>query len=247
MRVTSLIAAGLVLLLARPAFPQDWTEFTSRQDSFGVNFPGQPRVEEITWVSEYRYSLKGRVYSAARGQERYSVTVVDYRDIEKQAIERVKACPKGAEPCIGGEIRGPGYWKHDVRGAIMYATFKLLQRDAKLTHLMWNTASWVEGNMVQLTNNADQTRTFAWIFMHDNRLYIFEGTVPAGNPEPGLFQQSVDFYDKDGNRLYYQGIVYSNAYHGLGDYPTPPGVRGGAGGAGSAGAGAGAVDSPYGR
>ena len=40
----------------------------------------------------------------------------------------------------------------------------------------------IEGIEVQLTNNADKSRTFAWIGMHANKLYIIEGTVPAGFP-----------------------------------------------------------------
>jgi hypothetical protein len=51
--------------------------------------------------------------------------------------------------------------------------------------------------------------------MHDNRLYILEGTVPEGDPEPGLFQQSLGFVDGDGN-----GIRYRDYYDN--DYPPPP-------------------------
>src|SRR5437667_8575831 len=79
----------------------------------------------------------------------------------------------------------------------------------------------VEGHFIQLTNNADQSRTFAFIAMHQNKLYIVEGTVPKGYPEPGLFQQSMGWVDKDGNGIRYQ-MIYSNAYHGMGVYPVPP-------------------------
>ncbi len=58
-------------------------EFVSREDGFSVNVPGQPRVQETTFVSEYNYMLPARVYSAGRGRERYSMTVVDYNGIEK--------------------------------------------------------------------------------------------------------------------------------------------------------------------
>ena len=85
----------------------------------------------------------------------------------------------------------------------------------------------VEGHFVQLTNNADQSRTFAYIGMHEHKLYIAEGTVPKGYPEPGLFQQSMGWVDKDGNGIRYQ-TIYSNAYHGMGVYPVPP--RAGRGG-----------------
>jgi hypothetical protein len=241
-----LIQCFVVLAIAAaptaPAAAQEWVEYANKEDGFRVDFPGQPRVREITWTSEYNYPLPGRVYSAERGgREQYSITVVDYRGIEAQGKARAAACPRGAEPCIGGQegsVIGPGYWKQDVRGAVMYATFKLLQRDAKLTHLMWNWTDLVDGNLVQLTNNKDQSRTFAAVHMHDNRLYILEGTVPAGYPEPGLFQQSMGFVDKDGNGIRYQRL-YSNAFHAVDGYPVPNRGGGRQGGAGpNAGGGA---------
>jgi hypothetical protein len=227
---------------AEAAYAQEWVEYVNREDGFRVDFPGQPRVEQITWESEHGYKLPGRVYSAQRGQERYAITVIDYRPIVEQGVARMNACPPGAEPCRGGNeqsVIGPGYWKQDVRGAITYATFKLLQRDAKLTHLMWNWSDLVEGNYVQLTNNRDQSRTFAAIHMHENRLYILEGTVPAGYPEPGLFQQSMGFVDKDGNGIRYQRL-YSNAFFAVDGYPVPNrggGGRGAGGGGGGQGGG----------
>jgi hypothetical protein len=51
--------------------------------------------------------------------------------------------------------------------------------------------------------------------MHDNRLYLLEGTVPNGAPEPGLFQQSLGFVDKEGKTIRYRDY-YDN------DYPPPP-------------------------
>ena len=54
--------------------------------------------------------------------------------------------------------------------------------------------------------------------MHDNRLYVFEGTVPPGAPPPGLFQQSLGFVDREGIRIRYE-TTYSNRY------PPPPRVH----------------------
>ena len=119
------------------------------------------------------------------------------------------------------------WWLRDERGAIVYATFKLLQRDAKLNYMAWEWQDLVEGHLVQLTN-PDQSHTFAWIGMHAHKLYIVEGTVPAGYPEPCLFQQSMGWVDKNGNGIRYQSI-YSNSYHGMGVYPVPPVAAPGAG------------------
>lgn len=235
MRLSRLLSAAFVLTLAAPVFAQEWVEFVSREDGFKIVFPSQPAVQDTTYTSQYGYRLPGRIYSAESGQQRFSVTAIDYRGIRTQGEARAKACPAGAETCRGGQVEsviGQGYWKQDVRGAITYALFKLLQRDAKLTHMSWDWQDLVEGFLLQLTN-ADESRTFAHVSMHDNRLYIVEGTVPKGSPEPGFFQQTLGYVDKEGNGIRYQSI-YSNAYHGMGEVPVPPRT----GGAGGAGAGA---------
>jgi hypothetical protein len=181
------------------------------------------------------FTLPMRIYSAPKGAERYSVTVVDYSSIEQQGIERAKTCPPGNANCRANAppALGPGYSHHDERGAIVYGVFKLLQRDAKLNYMTWDWQDMVEGQLVQLTN-ADKSRTFAWVGMHAHKLYVLEGTVPPGAPEPGLFQQSMGWVDKDGKSIRYQ-TVYSNAYHGMGVYPVPP-LAGAGRGAGAAAA-----------
>ena len=236
MRLIPLISAALVFCMSGPAFAQEWIEYVNREDGFDINFPGEPTVTETTWKSEYGYELPARVYSAERNRERYSMTVVDYNGIEQQGTERSEKCPPGAETCQGQtagdlvKVIGPSYSMQDIRGALLYATFQLTQRDAKITSLIWNFTDLVEGHLVQLTNNADQSRTFVAIHMHENKLYVAEGTVPEGQPGPALFQQSLGWVDKDGNGIRYR-TVYSNEFHGLGIYEPPPIRRGGGGGA----------------
>jgi hypothetical protein len=144
-------------------------------------------------------------------------------------MERSQKCPVGAETCQGqpaGGLRsviGPGYATQDIRDAIVYATFKYLQKDVKVTEYLWNWQDLVEGHQLQLTNTADQSRTYLYISMHENKLYIQDATVPKGYPEPGLFQQSLGYVDKDGNGIRYQAI-YSNQFHGLRIDPVPPRV-----------------------
>jgi len=167
-------------------------------------------VEDITYTTEYRLTLPGRVYRAADGPNRYSVTVIDYTEVEKMHAERNKQCKAtDAYPDICGDRS-----RADLRGAMVWATFHFLQRDAKVTFYAWYNADLVEGHQLQLTNT-DGSRTFAAIHMHENRLYIFEGTVPKGAPQPALFQQSLGFIDKEGKRIRYT-TTYSNAY------PAPP-------------------------
>lgn len=221
MSLRSVVAAAVMLAIAGPAFAQEWTEFVSRDDRFTANFPGSPRLTETTYKSQFGADLPARVYSATLGPSRFSLTVVDYRPIEKILTEKAKSCPAGAETCLGGtnagSSTGAGYWKADVSGAIVHATWQFIQRDARVTQLVWSNIDLVEGHMLHLTNS-DRSRTFVSIFMHDNRLYISEATVPAGSPEPGLFQQSLGWIDENGSAIRYQTLYH----HG---FPTPPRAR----------------------
>src|SRR5437667_2821828 len=135
MRLMPLISAALVLSISGPSFAQEWVEFTSREERFTCVFPAQPKVTETAWTSEYGAVLPARVYSVTQGQSRYSVTVVDYNPVERLLVEKSKSCPAGAETCQGVADWGLGYWKNDVRGAIVYATAKFVQREVKVTPL----------------------------------------------------------------------------------------------------------------
>ena len=222
MRLMPLVSAALVLSVSGPSFAQEWVEFANQEDRFTCVFPSQPKVTVTTWTSEYGAVLPARVYSATQNQSRYSVTVVDYNPVERLLVEKSKACPAGTETCQGVGDWGLGYWKNDVRGAIVYATSKFVQRDVKVTHLMWNSQQVVQGQELQLTNNGDQSRTAVSIYMHENRLIIMEGTVPKGYPLPEDFTQSLGWLDESG-----RGIRYSTIYINAPDVPKPSG-RGGA-------------------
>lgn len=206
-----LLAVAMALSLWTTAFAQEWTEFVSKEDGFSTNFPGRPTITASTYRSQFGADLPSRVYSAALGRSRFSVTVVDYRSIEKLLTEKAKSCPAGAETCLGGNnprsSTGAGYWKADYAGALIYATRQFMKRDAAITEFIWTNIDLVEGHMLQLTNK-DQSRTFVSAFMHADRLYLAEATVPAGDPEPGLFQQALGFVDADGNSIRYQTLYH---------------------------------------
>ena len=74
--------------------------------------------------------------------------------------------------------QGVGAWKYDVLGALDHASEEFLKRNAKVTYFAWATIDRIVGRQIQLTN-PDQSRTFVEMHMLDNRLYIFEATVPT--------------------------------------------------------------------
>jgi hypothetical protein len=232
MRLNALVVLAALFFTSGPSSAQDWIEYANRDDRFTCNFPGQPQISQTTWMSEYGAELPARVYTANSGASHYSVTVADYNQTEQILTAKAQSCPPGAERCSGGGLTGEGYWRHDLRGALLYATWVFLQRDVTTTHLGYNSVDRVEGHQLHLTNNSDQSRSFVSIYMHENKLYVLEGTVPAGFPEPALFQQSLGWLDENGVSLRYEG-TYSNGF------PPPPRVK-----RGPAAEGQGRIDAP---
>jgi len=215
-----LVSLALVLVTSGSSFAQEWDDFAAREDRFAVNFPGTPVITETTWTTQVGVVLPARVYSGTSGAGKYKITAVDYNPMRRILEEKSRYCPPGAETCAGIHDWGLGYWKIDTRGAVVYAVSKLLARDVAITNMMANYQDLVSGEELQLTNKADQSRTFASIYMHENRLIILEATVPKGYPPPTIFQQSLGWLDEEGRRVRYNVIYYNEP-----DFPKP-GIRG---------------------
>ena len=198
-----------------PALAQ-FKEWESKQDLFAANFPGEPTVTSITWETEYGARLPARVYTVSLpGPRTYSVTVVNYNPVRDMLTAQAKNCAdQTSERCTGHtSFPGAGYWKNDVRGAMIFAAAKYLKRDITLGHYAWSflgTQS-VENNELQFVNNKDKSRTFVNIFMHHSILYIMEETLPANAPPPGLFVQSMLLKESDGTLARHWGVYFNGA------------------------------------
>lgn len=216
MRVSPLVPTALILVLAGPAAAQDWVEYTSKQDLFIVNFPGEPAVRAIDYPTEYGVTLPARVYTVEDRGSRYSVTVVDYTQAERLHTERAKDCQGYPNVCTNRTT-------NDLRGALDYAVFQFLQRNARVTYYGLGDTDRIEGRRVQLVN-PDESRTFVAVYLHEYRLYILEGTVPENAAPPALFQQNVGIFDGNMDRVRYTTLYR----HGLPPpprEPSPPGGR----------------------
>jgi hypothetical protein len=176
----------------------------------------RPTIQETPWLSQFGAVLPARVYSVTKGRSRFSATVINYNPVERLLVERSRSCPPGANTCQGIADWGVGYWKTDIRGALLYVISKFLERDAKVTALTWNGIALVQGVEMRLTSNADQSRTFASIYMHENRLVIAEATVPRGDPPPVAFNESLNWLDAEGRPVRYQAT-----YVNIPDVPKP--------------------------
>jgi hypothetical protein len=215
MRVLALIAALCVLLFARPVFAQDWVEYENRIDRFAIPAPGEPKVETITWDSEYGARFPGRVYKWDQGRNHYAVTVIDYSDAERIHSELNHIAYRG----------GPGYWQIDILASIDYAATKYRQRPGvKVTYDGWHYIELVTGHQLQLTN-PDESRTYAGIYLHENRLYILDATAARGEAPPIIFQQSLGFLTAEGKPVRYPTFYFNRlpaAQLGRGRAGGPP-------------------------
>ena len=156
-------------------------------------------MQDIDYTSEYSAVFPARIYSYVDGANQYSITVVDYTDSQRIHLARTNRTEAESN------LR---YWEIDVRASVAYAAWNYRQRGGEVTYDAYHYINLIEGHQLQITN-ADQTRTFAAIYLHDSRLYIVDATVAAGSIPPGIFQQSLEIIDKDGNRIRYQNIVDS--------------------------------------
>jgi hypothetical protein len=217
MRVSPLVPLALMLSVSAPAAAQDWIEYTSKQDLFIVNFPGEPTIRQMSYPTEFGITLPARVYTVEAQGSRYSVTVVDYTVAERLHTERAKNCRGYPDTCTNRTV-------NELRGAMDYAVFQLLQRGGKVTYYALGDTDRIEGRRLQLLN-ADQSRTFGAVHMHELRLYILEGTVPSNAPPPALFQQNFGMFDTKMDRVRYQTLYRHGVTPLPPREPSPPGGR----------------------
>ena len=220
MRAKRIVAATCMLFIAAPLFAQEWIRYQNLEDRFAVTAPGQPTVEKTKWKSEYDSMFPATIYRWQQGPNRYSATVVDYSNSE--AI--YNANPHSAD------FQASMYWQIDILGSIQYAATQYRQRpNVKVTFDAFHYINLVTGHQLQLTN-PDQSRTFLSIYLHENRLYIFDANAAKGMPPPLIFQQSPEFLDANGNAIRYRTYYFNRV-------PEPRAGSGARGAAAPAGTG----------
>ena len=221
MRMNTLATAVLILMIRAPAVAQtEWVEFASQEDRFTANFPGQPKVTQTTFKSQFGADLPARLSTAPKsGASRYSLTVVDYNQVERLLTEKSKACPPGAEACRGNTAAtsstGAGYWKADLAGAVIYATWRFMQRDAR-SRTWLERRDLVKGHQLQFRRQRGRVADHAAICVHaEQALYRGRAPVPEGYAGAGcFFQQWLRMARQIG-----QGFRYRSLYHN--GFPPP--------------------------
>ena len=66
-----------------------------------------------------------------------------------------------------------------------------------MTYDAWHYIERVTGHELRLTNS-DSPRSYAGIYLHENRLCILDATAGRDEAPPIIFQQSFGFLDAEG-------------------------------------------------
>jgi len=170
-----------ILFVSGLCFAQGWRSYVDRADRFSINVPSEPTVEDTSYMGERGGTYPARVYTTNQGPDSYSITVVQYVD---------------APPTV-------------VRGSIAHAAWNIRQKGGEVTYDAYAQVDRIEGHQLQITN-ADESRTYVAIHLHQGRLYILEAKVLSGSPPPVQFQQSLIILDEEGNRIRYAVDEYGN-------------------------------------
>ncbi len=191
-----LIILASTLWFCESAVAQRWIPYASATDGFRIMAPGEFAIEEIDFETEYGIVVPARIFSHENDTGRYSVTVVDYRESQRLHDERLREI---------GAIYQPIYGQVDVRGSVAYAAKKIRDRASTIEYDAYHYISRIDGHQLQ-TTNPDQTRTFAAIYLYESRLYVIDATASSDIAPPGMFQQSLEFIDEDGEVITYRNF-----------------------------------------
>ena len=71
-----------------------------------------------------------------------------------------------------------------------------------MTYDAWHAIDFNEGHQMSITN-ADNTRTYAGIYRHADRLFVLEANLPEDASSPAEFLESLHILDEEGERVRY--------------------------------------------
>ena len=172
------------LLLSHATLAQRWVPISIVEDGFLIMSPGEFEIEEIDYETEYGIVVPGRIYRHENDSGVYTVTVVDYSDSQRLHAQQ-------DQPLLSV------YGQVDVRGSVAFAASKIRERAESVDYDAYHYISRVDGHQLH-TTNPDGTRTLAALYLLESRLYVIDATTNPGTPPGGMFQQSLQFIDENG-------------------------------------------------
>ena len=189
-----LISLATILIFSSTAFAQRWAPYTSEDGEFRIMAPGgQFEIETVDFETEYGIIVPARIHTAEDRHGTYTLTVVDYIDSMELHRERIAELD-GVYLGVYGEV--------DPRGSVAYFARMIRERAESVEYDNYHYIGRVDGHQLH-TTNPDGTRTFAALYLLESKLYAIDATVNPGAPTGGMFQQSFEFIDENGNMIMY--------------------------------------------
>lgn len=170
-----------------------WTRFSYPDQNFRANFPHEPTITKKPYLSEYGGTFSSTIYESSDGESGYSVTVVDFSNA------------KAVYEAMTDEINVPGphnFWLYTQMGAINYAARQFRLRGGEVIYDAWHGIDFIGGNKLSIINE-DNTRTYAGIYRHADRLFVLEANIPGDAPSSAGFLESLHILDDEGERVRY--------------------------------------------
>jgi len=209
LNITKLMSLALGLVLPGVAYAQGWIKYVNEEDQFIVNFPSEPELLEVDYITESGAVIPSRIYGVANENSRYAITVVDYTVAEQAHVARCRRLEAETDIVSPNQCGGRGHLT-DIRGSIAFEAWNIRRRKSgEITYDAYGHVDGVPGHQIQILH-PDESRSFIGLYMHQRRLYVLEGTVPGDYPPPGLFQQSLGMLDEMGRRVRYQSDAEGN-------------------------------------
>ena len=190
MPVLRLISIVSIALVSSAAFAQRFAPFESMEDRFRILAPaGGFDIETTEFETEYGIVVPARVHKAETDGGTYTLTVVDFTNAA--ALHR----ELGANISVYGEV--------DVRASVAFVARQIRERAESIEYDNYHYIGRVDGHQLH-TTNPDGTRTYAGLYLLESKLYVIDATVKPGAPPGGIFQQSLEFLDDDGNGIMFR-------------------------------------------
>lgn len=197
MYVLRLISIASIMLVSSSALAQRFAPFESDQDRIRILVPGGTfDIETVDFETEYGIVVPARVHTAKTDEGLYKLTVVDYTDAMELHIQRIAELD-GVYLAVYGEV--------DVLASVAYAARLIREKAETVEYDAYHYIGRVDGHQLH-TTNPDGTRTFAGMYLLESKLYVIEAIVNPGTPPGGIFQQSLEFLDDDGNGIFFSSF-----------------------------------------
>ena len=179
MRLALIISAALAFLISPPMFAAEdsWFTYVSREDRFALNLPGQPNIEEFTFVSEYGSPWQARRHTLEHEGYMHRMTVVDMSTTVLTA---------------DSDAGSPGFEK---RGAMAFAAASL-RKTGEVILDTYDQVQVIPGLKLEITL-PDGRLNLVELHIYDELLYIQESISPSDAIPAYDVQSSMELLNAD--------------------------------------------------